>query len=188
MTHLSELRKREVVSSDGHVIGTVQSAVITEERTIIGLTIKIKKKIIKVLGKKKPLLSPLYLDAKVEQIKAVKDKVILNYPLKELGLYLLSHNKEFDAERLLGLEVLGVDGKVVGTVEDIEINTAKWTVHSLSIKIKKDALDMIKKDKCSLCGSQLHISMDHVNDIGDYVMLEITVENIGEILKNMPLR
>jgi hypothetical protein len=30
--------------------------------------------------------------------------------------------------------------------------------------------------------------MDHVVDIGDYVMLEMTVENIGQILKDVSLR
>ena len=42
MTKLSELRKKEVISSDGHIIGNVQSAIITQEKTIIGITIKIK--------------------------------------------------------------------------------------------------------------------------------------------------
>ena len=70
----------------------------------------------------------------------------------------------------------------------MEIDTNLWRMPSLLVKIKKDALDTIKKDKCLLCGSQLHISMDHVVDIGDYVMLEMTVENIGEILKNVSLR
>lgn len=182
------MRKKEVVSADGHIIGTIQSAIITQHRTIIGLTIKIKKKIVKTLEKSKPFLKPLLLDAGIEHIKGVKDKVVLQYPLKDLGAYLLSHNKKFDALRLLGLEVLGSEGKVVGSVEDMEIDTNIWTVPSLLIKVKKDALDSIKKEKCLLCGSQLHISMDHVVDIGDYVMLEITVENIGQILQNITLR
>lgn len=186
--YLSELRKKEVISADGHSIGTIQSAIVTKERTIIGLTIKIKKKMVKTLEKKKPFLSSLYLDANIEHIKGVKDKVILQHHLKDLSPYLLSHNKKFDAERLLSLEVLGSEGKVVGTVEDIEIDTNIWTVPSLLIKIKKDTLDTVKKEKCLLCGSQLHISMDHVIDIGDYVMLEITVENIGQILQNISLR
>ena len=187
-TYLSELRKKEVISADGHIIGTIQSAIITKERTIIGLTIKIKKKMVKTLEKSKPFLKPLLLDVNIEYIKGVKDKVVLVYALKDVGSYLLSHNKKFDAERLLKLDVLGSEGKVVGTVEDMEIDTNIWTVPSLLIKIKKDALDAVKKDKCLLCGSQLHISMDHVIDIGDYVMLEITVENIGQILQNITLR
>jgi sporulation protein YlmC with PRC-barrel domain len=188
MTYLSDLRKKEVISADGHIIGTVQSAIITEERTIIGLTIKIKKKMIKSLEKKKPFLSSLFLDVKIEQIRSVEDKVILQHPLKELGMHLLSHNKKIDAERLLGLDVLGSEGKIVGTVEDMEIDTNVWTIPSLLIKIKKDTLETVKKDKCLLCGSQLHISMHHVIDIGDYVMLEMTVENIGQILKNISMR
>jgi len=188
MTKLSELRKKEVISSDGHQIGTIQSAIITDERTIIGLTIKIKKKMIKALEKKKPFLSSLLLDAKIEQIQGVKDKVILEYPLKDLSLYLISHSKKFDAERLLGLKVLGLKGRVLGTVEDMEIDTIAWTVPTLLIKVKKEALDAIKKEKCVLCGSQLHISMNHVVDIGEYVMLEMTTENIGQILNNISVR
>lgn len=186
--YLSELRKKEVISSDGHIIGTIQSVIITEEKVIISLAIKIKNKMVKTLGVKKPLFSSLYLDVKIEDIKAVEDKVILKYPLEELNKYLISHNKKFDAERLLGLEVLGVKGKVVGKIEDIEIDTNLWKMPSLLVKVRKDALKTIEKEKCLLCGSQLHISMDHVVDIGDYVMLEMTVENIGQILKDVSLR
>ena len=188
MMYLSDLRKKEVVSSDGNIIGSVQSIIINEEKIIISITVKIKRKMIKTLGVKKPLLRPLYLDVNIENIKGVEDKVILNYPLEELNKYLINHNKKLDAERLLGLEVLGIDGKVVGNIEDMEIDTKVWSLHSLLVKVKKDALDAIKKDKCVVCGSNLHISMDHVVDIGDYVMLEISVENIGEILKNISLR
>ena len=188
MTKLSELRKKEVISSDGHVIGTIHSAIITQEKTIFGLTIKIKKRIVTTLEKKKPLLSSLLLDAKIDQIKGVRDKVILRYPLKELATQLLPHNVKSDAERLLGLDVLGLEGKVVGSVEDMEIDTNTWTLPTLLIKVKKEALDAIKKDKCLLCGSQLHISMHHVVDIGDYVMLEMTAENIGQILDNISMR
>jgi sporulation protein YlmC with PRC-barrel domain len=188
MTKLSELRKKEVISSDGHIIGNVQSAIITQEKAIIGITIKIKKKMIKTMEKKKPMLHPLLLDAKIEDISGVGDKVILKYKLREVSIFLLSHNEKFDAERLLGLDVLGSEGKVVGTVDDMEIDTDTWTVPTLLIKIKKEALEAIKKDKCILCGSQLHISMDHVINIGDYVMLEMTAENIGQILDNISLR
>ena len=188
MTKLSELRKKEVISSDGHIIGTLHSAIITQERTISGLTIKIKKKIAKTLEKKKPLFSSLVLDVPIDQIKGVRDKVVLMYPLKEIGAKLLDHNVKFDAERLLGLDVLGREGKIVGLVEDMEIDTLIWTVPTLLIKVKKDALETIKKDKCVLCGSQLHISMHHVIDIGDYVMLEMTAENIGQILSNISMR
>ncbi|MBN1860629.1 MAG: PRC-barrel domain-containing protein [Candidatus Thermoplasmatota archaeon] len=188
MTKLSDLRKKEVISSDGHIIGTVHSAIITQERTIFGLTIKIKKKMAQTLEKKKPLLSPLLLDVKIDEITGVRDKVVLHHPLKELGTQLLPHNTKFDAERLLGVDVLGREGKVVGSVEDMEIDTLIWTVPTLLIKVKKDALETIKKDKCVLCGSQLHISMHHVIDIGDYVMLEMTAENIGQILSNISMR
>lgn len=190
MTYLSDLRKKEAISADGHIIGTIQSAIITDERTIIGLTIKIKKNMLTALEKKKPLISSVLLDVKIDEIKAVKDKVILQHSLKELNTYLLSHDRKNDAQRLFGLEVLGSEGKVIGTVEDMEIDTNFWTIPTLLIKIKKDTLETVKKDKenCVLCGSQLHLSMNHVIDIGDYIMLEMSVENIGQILKNISLR
>lgn len=188
MTKLSELRKKEVISSDGHIIGTLHSVIITQERIISGLTIKIKKTIADTLEKKKPLLSSLLLDVPIDKIKGVRDKIVLCHPLKELGTVFLSHNIKFDSERLLGLDVLGLEGKVVGSVEDMEIDTTIWRVPTLLIKVKKEAVEELKKENCVLCGSQLHISMHHVIDIGDYVMLEMTAENIGQILNNISMR
>jgi sporulation protein YlmC with PRC-barrel domain len=188
MTNLSEFKKMEVISADGQVIGRVQSVIITDKWAISGLSIKMKKDTLEILGKQKPFLSSLYLDVNINEIKGVKDKVVLQHSMKELGTYLLSHNTKFDAERLIDLEVLGVGGKVVGKVADLKINISLWTMPSLIIKIRKDALEMMKMNKCLICNTQLNISMNHVVDVGDYVMLEVTAENIGQILENISIQ
>ncbi len=188
MTNLSELKKMEVVSTDGHVIGKINSVIITDKWSIIGLAIKMKNEILEKLGKKKPFLSSLFLDVNIDEIKGIKDKVILRHTIDELSMYLLSHNTKFDAKRLIDLEVLGFEGKVVGKVEDLIIDVNKWTMPSLVIKIRKDALEMMKMKKDLLFNTQLNISMNHVSDVGDYVMLEVTAENIGEILKNLSIQ
>jgi len=188
MTRLSELKKADVVSADGKIIGTVNSAIITGKMEISGLVIKLSKIAIEAIGKKKPFLSSLQMDVNVEEIKGIQDTVVLNHFWKDIGNYLLPHNEKFDAGRLIDMEVLGVGGKIVGTVEDINIDTQNWQLPSLIIKIKKDALEMIKLDKCLLCGNRLHISMQHITDVGDYVMLEVTADNIGKILDIAPIK
>jgi sporulation protein YlmC with PRC-barrel domain len=84
--------------------------------------------------------------------------------------------------------VLGIGGKIVGTVEDINIDTQSWKLPSLIIKIRKDALEMVKMEKCLLGDNRLHISMQHIVDIGDYAMLEVTAEDIGKILDSTPIK
>jgi sporulation protein YlmC with PRC-barrel domain len=188
MTRLSDLNKTDVVSADGKIIGTVHSAIITGKMQISGLVIKMNKEAIKIIGKKKPFFSSLRMDINIEEIKGIKDKVVLNHSWKDIGYYLLSHNIKFDAERLRGMEVLGIGGRIVGTVEDINIDTQNWKLPSLIIKIRKDALEMLKMEKCLLGDNRLHISMQHIIDVGDYVMLEVTAEDIGKILENTPIK
>jgi sporulation protein YlmC with PRC-barrel domain len=188
MKKLSDLKKMEVVSADGHVVGKAKSVIITDKWVVNGLSIKIKKDALEILGKKKPLFSSLYLDVDIKEIKGVKDKVVLRHLMKDLGTYLLSHNEKYDAERLIDLEVLGTGGKVVGKVEDMKIDVNLWTMPSLVIKIRKDALKMMKMNKCLISDTQLNISMYHVVDIGDYVMLEVSAENIGQILENISIK
>jgi sporulation protein YlmC with PRC-barrel domain len=188
MTRLSDLNKTDVVSADGKIIGTVKSAIITGKMEIRGIVIKMNKMATKTIGKKKPFLSSLLMDVNIEEIKGIKDKVVLNHFWNDIGDYLLSHDIKFDAERLLGMEVLGIGGKIVGTVEDINIDTQSWKLPSLIIKIRKDALEMVKMEKCLLGDKHLHISMQHIVDVGDYIMLEVTVEDIGKILDSTPIK
>jgi sporulation protein YlmC with PRC-barrel domain len=188
MARLSELKRTEVVSADGKIIGTVASAILTGKLEISGLSVKLNKETILAIGKKKPLLSSLRMDININDIKGIKDKVVLYHAIKDLDTYLIPHNEKFDSDRLLGMKVLGVQGKIVGTVEDINIDIHQWTLPSLIIKIRKDALEMVKMEKCLLGGNRLHISAQHVIDVGDYVMLEVTAENIGEILEKTPIK
>jgi sporulation protein YlmC with PRC-barrel domain len=188
MTHLSELKRKDVVSADGKIIGTVNSAIITGKMEISGLVIKMSKAAIEAIGKKKPFFSSLLMDVNVEEIKGIQDTVVLNHLWKDISEHLLPHNTKFDAERLISMDVLGTGGKIVGTVEDINIDTQNWQLPSLIIKVKKDALETIKMDNCLLCGNRLHISMQHITDVGDYVMLEVTADNIGKILDITPIK
>jgi sporulation protein YlmC with PRC-barrel domain len=188
MKRLSDLKKTEVISADGKIIGTVASAIITGKLEISGLSIKLNKEMMSIMGKKKPFFSSLLMDINIEEIQGVQDKVVLHHVLKELGTHLNSHNEQFDAGRLLGMQVLGIGGKIVGTVEDINIDVKDWNLPSLVVKIRKDALDSMKMEKCLLGDNRLHISVQHIVDVGDYVMLEVTAENIGEILENTPIK
>jgi sporulation protein YlmC with PRC-barrel domain len=188
MTRLSDLKKIDVVSADGKIIGTVNSAIITGKMEISGLVIKMNKAATTTIGKKKPFLSSIRMDVNIEEIKGIKDTVVLNHSWKDLSNYLLTHNTKFDTERLLGMEVLGTGGKIIGTVEDINIDTQSWRLPSLIIKIRKDALEMVKTEKCLIGNNRLDISMQHIVDIGDYVMLEVTAEDIGKILDTTPIK
>ena len=149
MERLSKLKGTEVISADGKIIGTVASAILTGKLEISGVSVKLNKETILALGKKKPLLSSIHMDITISEIRGIKDKVVLNHAIKDLNMYLLPHNEKFDSDRLLGMKVLGVQGKIVGTVEDINIDIQQWTLPSLIIKIRKDALEMVKMEKQS---------------------------------------
>ena len=113
MVSFSELRKMEVISADGKVIGTVQDVAINDKWNITGFTVKLDNDVAKGLGKQTPVMSALRLEVGVQQIKSIGDKVVLWKPLNELGEHLTRHEGVDKISRYLKMQVLGTGGMVL---------------------------------------------------------------------------
>lgn len=192
MMQLGDLKKRDVISSDGKVIGSVEGVTLLGKWSVGDLTVKIEKDVTESLGLKKPLLFALRMDLKVENIKALSDRVVLNKPLKEIGRLLKEHNEELSAGRMEHMEIVDTGGKLIGKVDDIVLNCktecTQWEIPSLLVDVNKDAVAEIGLKKSLLRGSSIHISMKHVSDVGDVVMLNLDAENVGEIIESAPIK
>jgi sporulation protein YlmC with PRC-barrel domain len=192
MLQLSELKKKDVISSDGKILGSVLGVTILGKWNVGELTVKIEKDATETLGLKKPLLFALRMDLKVEHIKAISDRVVLNKPLKDIGKFLKEHNEELSAGRMEHMEIVDTDGKLIGEVDDIVLNCktecTQWEIPSLLVDVNKEVVEEIGLEKSLLKGPAIHISMKHVTDVGDVVMLGLDAENVGDILKSAPIK
>jgi sporulation protein YlmC with PRC-barrel domain len=188
MVSLSELKKMEVISADGKVIGTVQDVAINDKWNITGFTVKLDNDVAKGLGKQTPVMSALRLEIGVQQIKSIGDKVVLWKPLKELGEHLTKHEGVDKISRYINMKVLGTGGMVLGQVQDVQLEPSTWKMPSLYVSVAREVMDHMKMKKPLIGKGHLTLSMVHVSSIKDYVMLNTDREGLARMLDSCPVR
>jgi sporulation protein YlmC with PRC-barrel domain len=182
MVCLSELKKMEVISADGKMVGLVEDATITDKWNVTGFTVNVDKEVAKSLGKKTPLFSGLRLEVAVDQVKSIGDKIILSKPVNELGEHLKKHEGVYHVSTFMKMQVVGTGGKVLGQVLDIQLEPSQWKMPSLAIRVEKEVTEHMKIKKPLIGRAQLTLSMVHVNSIKDYIMLNTDHEGLARLL------
>jgi len=108
MKNISELYKKDIMATDGRVLGTLEGVAIKKDWTVSGLTVKINNDSIKDLGKRKPFLGSLRMDIGTKHIKVMGDNIMLNKSIKDLGELLTKYHENNDASHLLKMEIVGL--------------------------------------------------------------------------------
>jgi sporulation protein YlmC with PRC-barrel domain len=127
-------------------------------------------------------------DIEVQNVAGIMDKVVLNQPLNGLANHFHAHNEKYDAERLIGMEVISLKGTAIGTVEDLMIEHKTWKVPSIRVKVNPDEREALKMKSITLAGKVIDISMGNVRDIGDMVVLNMSADHLNDILEAPPIR
>lgn len=189
---LSELKGKEVLSTDGRTIGTIEGAILKGKWNVNSISIKVEKNAIDALGKKKPMLFSLRQDVNVDYIKAIDDKVILEKDLKSLGIYLSDHDEELSASRIVGLEVVDPNGNVIGKADDLILHCvmkcSEWEMPSLIVNVDKEAVHDINLKKALFSTPNIQINMKHVKDIGDAIMLKIDAKELTTLIEQSDVK
>jgi len=188
MVSLSDLRKMEVISSDGKLVGLVDDATITDKWSVTGFTVKVDKDVARSLGKNVPIMSALRLEVAVDQIKSIGDKMVLSRPVNELAEHLKKHEGVHHVSKFIKMQVLGTGGKVLGKVTDISLEPNTWKMPSLSITVSREVMDRMKLKKPLVGKGVVALSMVHVENIKDYVMLNTDAEGLGRVLESSPIQ
>jgi len=182
--NLKDLNKKEVVTSDGHVIGNIDGAIITRQGIVSSLSVKLDKDTVATLR----TTPNLKQDISVKDISGITDRVMLNRPLNGLEQHLNRHNPKLDASRLMGMEVLGGKGNPIGTVDDLMIEHGTWKVPFLRVKVNSAEKEALKMKSITLGGKVIDISMGNVRNVGDMVVLNMTADYLNDILEAAPIR
>ncbi len=188
MVSLTDLRKMEVISSDGKMIGLVEDATITDKWNVTGFTVNVDKEVAKSLGKKTPLFSGLRLEVGVEQVKSIGDKIVLTKPVNELGEFLKKHEGVYHVSSFIKMQVVGTGGKVLGQVLDIQLEPSMWKMPTLAIRVEREVMEHMKMKKPLIGRGQLTLSMVHVNSIKDFIMLNTDHEGLARLLDSSPVK
>ncbi len=188
METFDDIEGKEVLSSDGNVMGEVIDFTYMENWQLEGIMVKINKKFAEDLGMDKPLLSSLKMKIKLEHVKSVSDSVVLKRSLDELYKYFEEDEFTEKLTSIIGLKISDSAGTKVGEVEDILIDTENWGTPSILAIIYKEVLEDLDMKKSLLSKTKIGISMEHVSDIGDVIMLDTTAGGLGDIIEKEPVK
>ncbi|MFW5904279.1 MAG: PRC-barrel domain-containing protein [Candidatus Saliniplasma sp.] len=188
MEVLDDIKGKEVLSGDGRLMGKLIDFTYDSEFKIDEIVIKMNKDVIDELGEDKPWLSSLKLGIGVSHVKAFTDNIVLKEPIEELYLHFEDVSEKKVASSFMGMEISGNQGNDVGKVEDILIDTESMGILSMMVKINKDILETLDLKKSLLSKTRLGISMEHVKNIGDMIMLDTSIDDMGKIIMEEPIK
>jgi sporulation protein YlmC with PRC-barrel domain len=182
MVSLSDLRKMQVISSDGKLIGVVEDVTLTKKWKITGYTVRVDDAVGRSLGKSTHMFSALRLDVAVDQIKSFGDKMVLAKPVQELGKHLQTHEGGYRISNFINMQVVGTGGKVLGQVQDIYLENYSRKIPSLMVSVNGEVMDHLKMKKPFLGKGALTLSMTHVKCIKDFVMLNTDRDALARMM------
>jgi len=188
MKALKELEGKEVLSSDGRLIGKVEDFTWDLDRELVKMVVKMNKDVLEDIGEEKPMLSSVRMGIELEQIKAFTDNVILYKPIDSLHVLFDDISDEDVISSIRGMEISGSNGRDLGKVTDILIDVDGWKSLSVLVKLNKEILETLDVKSSLLSKTRLAISMVHVVSISDRVMLDTSADELGEIIEKNPVK
>ncbi len=188
MKPFKEIEGKEVLSSDGRVMGKLTDLIYSQEYRPVSLIVKMNKDILEELGEDKPIFSSVRLKIDIDHVKAFSDNIVLNKALDDLHIYFHVVEEESIASELVGNSLSGSEGRDVGKVLDILVDTGSWGPLSMLVKINKEMVEELNQKRSFLSKTKMGISMKHVTDVGDIIMLDTTAEEMGDIINDVPIK
>jgi len=84
---------------------------------------------------------------------------------------------------LVGKKVVGTGAKIIGSVSDIEFDSAKWRVTHLEVELTDEAVETLGYKKPFLGHVEILLSVDAVKAIADVVGLNKAIEELKDFIE-----
>ena len=180
----------EVVGNDGNLLGWVKGFTFPAvgDWRVTGVSLKMEKESHEELSIKKPFMGGAMMDVGVEDIKTVSDNILLNIPQRSMKGHLRPHSEARNIANIIDKQVIDKDGKDMGVVADVMVETDGWRFPSILIKLDKEVLKFLKLEKCPDCERYVLLPLGNVGSIGDNVMLKIDKERMGDLVQKAPVK
>lgn len=85
-------------------------------------------------------------------------------------------------ENLRGRTVIGADGRAIGEIATIFLDSDAWSVESLHVKLRKDVADQLGASRSMFHAGMVEIPVRLVQSVGDAVVLSIPIDGLREVL------
>jgi len=190
MDRISEFEGIEVLGTDGNLLGTVMgfSFASIGDWNVTGLSLKLEKESIEEMGKKKPMMGGVVVDIGIDTVNTVSDNVLLKMPQKSMKPHIKNHMESKNISLVVEKQVVDRNGKDIGVIEDVFLDTKNWMFPSILIKLTKEVLEFLRMEKCPDCERRVTLPMVNVSSIGDNVMLNIDKETMGDLVHKAPVK
>jgi sporulation protein YlmC with PRC-barrel domain len=190
LDRISEFDGIEVLGTDGNLLGYVKGFTFASvgNWTVTGISLKLEKESVEEMGRKKPMMGGVMVDIGIDTVKTVSDNVLLKYPQRGMKPYVKNHIDTHNIGLIIDRAVVDRDGKDIGVIEDVFVDTKNWMFPSILIKLEKEVLEYLRMEKCPDCGKRVTLPMINVSSIGDNVMLTISKEMLGDLVHQVPVK
>lgn len=85
-------------------------------------------------------------------------------------------------ENLRGRTVIGADGRAVGEIAVIFIDSDGWSVEALQVKLRKDVADQLGASRTMFHAGTVEIPIRLIQSVSDAVVLSVPVDGLREVL------
>ena len=85
-------------------------------------------------------------------------------------------------ENLRGRTVIGADGRAVGEIAALFLDSDGWVVESLHVKLRKDVADQLGASRTVFHAGTIELPTRLVQSVADAVVLTVPVDGLRDVL------
>src|ERR1043166_8113989 len=83
-------------------------------------------------------------------------------------------------ESLRGKTVISADGKAIGSIAELFIDSVKWCVESIRIELRNDVADRVAANRTLFRRGTIELPVSFIQSVSDTVVLSVDVEKLRE--------
>jgi sporulation protein YlmC with PRC-barrel domain len=180
---ISDLKGKAIITADGKSVGELVDVSIDERSwRVVSIIVDVEPSLASLFGVGMKLLKSPLVRIAAGTVEHVGDVVKLAVELDQLEVEPRGGQGTVavTGAELVGKDVITSDGRNVGTVTDVSIDTQRMRVRDLRVAIDRrmaEELGLLKDGK----GSQFLIKTEHIRGVGDHVMLQSTMRALAEM-------
>lgn len=177
------LKGKKVIGNEGYVLGEMSDLhVDLETWRASAFYIILSAEAAAELNFKKPFLRRVMTCLPTELIKAVGDVITLTAPVRNLK-DIAEKEMQMETAKLEGKKVFSASGYHVGDVEALDVEVPGWKVTGLQVGLTDDAATELGFKRPVLSKVVVIIPTSVVSEIGNFVTLDKTVENLKSLVE-----
>ncbi|MFQ5838283.1 MAG: hypothetical protein ACE5HJ_05815 [Thermoplasmata archaeon] len=164
---------KTVITSDGRILGKMESVIVDDSWKIPLLSISLERSVAERFRIRKPILGTPKAFLPPSEVSALSDNVILERRLADMAEHLQERGAGMKVSKLLGRKVMGEDGYYFGDLDDMNIDQAHWKVSELILEVRKKAADEMGFPMTLFGTCKAKVPVKRVKEVRDHIYLSL---------------